>query len=445
MRARAVDGASLGLFRCLFGVLVAVAALRYLVLGWIGPQYLEPRFVFSYPGLDWLGSGPPFVTYGRFAALVVLGGLLAAGWRVRLSAFAIFLLFTWNHLIDKALYLNHYHLVSLLAGWLVLAPSDRAFAPLARDRRDETVDAAWLWLLRGQVGLVYVAAGLAKLHPDWLLRAEPLRLWLGTHDHWPVLGAVFRWEPTPFAFAWAGLVFDLSVPFLLLARRTRRVAFAALCVFHLATAALFPIGVFPWVMTLAATLFLAPDWPRRLRGVGVRGSLGESVAPAGVRLRPAARLAGLAFLAAQALWSQRGLLPEGDLLWHERGFRFSWRVMVMEKQGDVRFLVAEDRPGGRAAAIDPAEELTPIQCRMMAAQPDMILDYARHLRRRHEAAGWRDVTVRAESWASLNGDPAAPLVDPDVDLGRLRPGLLDRSWIRPRPPVRIEREEGRGE
>ena len=38
----------------------------------------------------------------------------------------------------------------------------------------------------------------------------------------------------------------------------------AIVVFHVVTWRLFPIGVFPWLMIAASTVFFAPDWPRKL-------------------------------------------------------------------------------------------------------------------------------------------------------------------------------------
>ena len=55
---------------------------------------------------------------------------------------------------------------------------------------------------------------------------------------------------------------------------------------------------------------------------------------------------------------------------------------------------------------------------MMATQPDMIADYARHLAAEARRAGHRDVEVRADVYVSLNGRPSRRFVDPDADLAR---------------------------
>ena len=47
----------------------------------------------------------------------------------------------------------------------------------------------------------------------------------------------------------------------------------------------------------------------------------------------------------QLLLPLRAHLYGGNVLWHEQGMRFSWRVMVREKNGSVTFIVREPRDG----------------------------------------------------------------------------------------------------
>ena len=55
--------------------------------------------------------------------------------------------------------------------------------------RDGTVPAITVWALRGQIAVVYVFAGIAKLNPDWLFEAQPMRLWLAARTDRPVVGS----------------------------------------------------------------------------------------------------------------------------------------------------------------------------------------------------------------------------------------------------------------
>ena len=119
----------------------------------------------------------------------------------------------------------------------------------------------------------------------------------------------------------------------------------------------------------------------------------------------------------------------GDVHWTEEGYRFAWKVMLVEKTGHVRFLVTETATG-RTWTVTARTELTPQQERQMAFQPDMILQYARHLAAQYAAAG-HAVEVRAEAYVSLNGRAGRLLLDPRLNLAAERNTLVQKWWILP--------------
>ena len=122
-----------------------------------------------------------------------------------------------------------------------------------------------------------------------------------------------------------------------------------------------------------------------------------------------------AHLVLQTLIPLRAFVESRDVAWTEEGFRFAWRVMAMEKAGMATFRL-RDPTTGEAWTVDPRAELTKLQTSMMATQPDMIADYARHLAVEARRAGHADVEVRADVFVSLNGRPNRRFVDPDADL-----------------------------
>ena len=95
-------------------------------------------------------------------------------------------------------------------------------------------------MLRAQVGLVYIFAGIAKLNPDWLFHAEPLRIWLYNSTDTPLIGSFLREAWVPYAMSWGGACFDLTIVGWLIWRRTRPFAHVVLVMFHIATGVLFP-------------------------------------------------------------------------------------------------------------------------------------------------------------------------------------------------------------
>ncbi|HEU4537948.1 MAG TPA: HTTM domain-containing protein, partial [Polyangiaceae bacterium] len=419
--ARPVDLAWLAAFRALFGLTMSVSMLRFLAYGWVDEFFVKPRFHFKYWGFAWVEPLSPPLLHAAFWALAGLGLAVAAGACFRLSAALLALGLVYVQLLDVATYLNHYYLAALLAALLALSPAHRAWsldarAGLARPAR--TGPAFWLYLFRFQAAVVYSFAALAKAQGDWLLHAQPLRIWLGSKTDLPLLGPLFRAPGAPLALSWAGFLFDASIAWLLLARRSRPFAYAALLAFHALTRVLFPIGMFPVIMSLAALAFFPPSWPRdlarRALGFARRAVLPGSpalAAPAATEPAPAAEalaraapgatkpapaapatagpdvpapgrfalaLAGL-YCVAQLLLPLRFLAYGGDVRWHEQGMRFSWRVMVREKNGSVTFLV-RDPASGRVWHVDPRDYLTRLQEREMAAQPDLILQLAHHVR-----------------------------------------------------------------
>lgn len=414
--ARPVDSASVVFVRIAFGLVLAFSTLRFWAKGWIEELYLAPSYHFSFPGLSWITAHPPWGLHAHFAVMAIAALLFACGIAYRLSAALLFFTFTWVELIDQAYYLNHYYLVSLV---LLLA----CFLPLESSRK--TVPFAVPLLLRAQLALVYFYAGVAKLDADWLLRAEPLRTWMFAHSDVPVIGPLLQPAPVAFALAWAGALFDLTIALWLCLPKTRPFAYLAVVGFHVATGLLFPIGVFPLVMIALTTVFFSPSWPRKL--------VLRAEAPLAPRGRPqalsnTATAAMAAYLALQALLPLRHLAYPGRVNWTEEGFRFAWRVMLIEKTGHVELRVV-DRDTGQRYVVDPRAELAPRQLSIMSTQPQMIIQYARHVADVYRARGHREVSVYADAFASLNGHPTQRLLDPEFDLAQPVPVLAPHPAI----------------
>ena len=431
--------APLAVFRLAFGLLILASVVRFWAKGWIAELYLRPKFFFPYYGFEFIRPLGPY-TYLLFAACGVCALLVALGWHYRPAALGLFLSFTYIELMDKSTYLNHYYFVSLVALLLVALPAGAYFSVDAwrRPARRHTHVPRWtVDALRLLVGIVYVYAGLAKLNSDWLLAAEPLRIWLPAKNDLPVVGFLFNYPATAYVFSWFGAGYDLTVPFFLLYRPTRPYAYAAVVVFHVLTAILFPIGMFPYVMIVAALIFFPAEFHERLlaRVRRVLRPEGEAPAPAAPLVyRPRvqrALLAGLAlFFAVQLLAPLRYWLYPRELFWTEEGYRFSWRVMLMEKLGQVQFKVV-DAATGRARLVNNAEHLSVLQEKMMATQADMMLQFAHYLRDYYARRGVARPQVYADAYVSLNGRLGQAYIDPTVDLARQAEGFASKPWILP--------------
>ena len=436
-----VDIASLVAFRILFGSVMAVAMLRFLAKGWVNELYVLPKFHLPYDGFSWVHPLPAIWMHLHFLLLALLAIAVAIGFCYRAATLLFCIGFTYVELIDQTAYLNHYYLVSLLAGLLIFLPAHAAGSVDAW--RDPTIRRAslpaWnLQLLRFQLGVVYVFAGIAKLNPDWLLHAQPLRIWLAARSDAPWIGPWLEPVWVAYAASWFGAIYDLTIVLLLLQPRTRRMAFGAVLGFHVGTWLLFNIGMFPWIMITATTLFFQPDWPRLWlercrtwlsnRGVTWRA---HSSAQQETALVPVARpsillVASLALYASvQVLLPLRPYLGSGaHPAWSYHGFNLAWQVMVAEKSGYAEFQAREPATG-QQTTLRARDYLTPRQESLMAQDPFLIRALARKMSADLRGQGWAQAQIFVNAFASLNGRPRQRIIDPRADLAT----AIGSDWL----------------
>jgi len=431
---RPLDALSVAVFRSAFGALLLASTLRFFAHGWVRQFYAVPRHFFPYWGFAWIRPLPIAGMYALYAAIAGAALCLMLGIASRAASAIGALAFGYAHFCDKANYLNHYYLITLLLGLFAFLPVDRELSLRVWRRPSERCGQvrAWvLYVLRFQIGVVYVFGGLAKINRDWLLCAEPLRIWLSANAELPILGRALNEPWAAFAFSWCGALFDLCIVPLLSFRITRAPAYLLLLVFHLLTALLFRIGMFPWLMIVSAPIFWAPSWPRRLL---IRLPGWSRTVPSGIAGAPLEAIRGgfvSVYVAAQLLLPLRSALYPGNTNWSEEGFRFAWKVMLIEKAGSLEFDV-EDR-AGRHHSVSPQQYLTPFQARMAATQPDMILELSHWIARDYAARGAGAVRVYADSEVSFNGRLRHRLIDPKQDLASVHDGLAAKPWILPAP------------
>lgn len=443
--------APLVLFRIIFGGMMLASVIRFLAKGWIRPLYLEPSFFFTYYGFGWVKPFGETGMYLIFAFMAVSAGFIMLGLWYRLSAVSFFLLFTYVELIDATTYLNHYYFVSIVSLLMVLVPANRYFSLdgyLNPGLRCTHVPAWTINIFKLQLGIVYFFAGIAKLHPEWLLEAQPLRLWLPARADMAVIGPYLTKTWVAYFFSWSGALYDLSIPFLLLLRKTRLPAYGAVVIFHILTALLFPIGMFPYIMILCTLIFFSESFHRKVITIlkTFFSKAGHFSAQPEInnseilfKSRASAVILPLLYLhfLIQLVLPFRFAAWPGNLFWTEQGFRFSWRVMLMEKAGHITFFVMNPE-NGRKTEIRNSDYLTPLQEKMMATQPDMILQFAHFLKEEYQNKGIPSPVVTADSYVSLNGSGSKRYIDPETDLAKLSDSFAHKSWLLPLEPLRLQ-------
>jgi len=457
--AKYVDIAPLISFRILFGLLMAVGGIRFWYEGWIVKLFVEPKLFFKYYGFEWVEVPSEMGLYALFLVMIVSALCIAFGFIYRVMSVLFFCLFTYIELLDATNYLNHYYLIICFAFLLIFLPANSAFSldvKFSWVKQRKWIPRWNIDVLKAQLLLVYTCAGIAKLNSDWLFQGMPMAVWLPERSEMPLLGILFGIKGMPLFFSWCGAIYDLSIAWFLLFSRTRTIAYFFVVVFHLMTFMMFNIGLFPFIMIFLTTIFFEGQTHRKvLQKIGFNSPNNFDKQPShtaqkpslqysehtvrrydrGVRAsknfnnRPTTKAVVLIFILIQFLMPFRHWLYKGDVLWTEEGYRFSWRVMVVEKNGQAIFSVS-DPETGRTSEIINGQYLTLFQEKQMAIQPDMMIQFAHFLDQEfQEKYSIENPVVKVQSSVALNGRSSRTFANPNVDLSKQQMSLKHYDWI----------------
>ena len=431
--------APLAVFRVLFGLLMVFSMLRFWHYGWIEKLYILPEFHFHYYGFSWINV-PGQWTYLLFAIAGISALFVAMGFQYRISIISFFFSFSFIELMDKTTYLNHYYLVSCLAFMLIWLPAHTHFSVDAYRNPHLNKEHIPRWSidsLKLMISIVYIYAGAAKLNSDWMMEALPLSIWLRDKVDVPLIGTLLDEKWMHYLFSWGGAFYDLFIVFFLLWSRTRIFAFITVLLFHLLTKVLFPIGMFPYIMITATLLFFSESFHTkllttisRLCKINYSKFLNGFTYKAGRLFNNLPIYILAAFFVFQFLFPLRCHLYDGNLFWTEEAYRFSWRVMLMEKTGAADFKVVDSKTG-RRFYVQNEDFLTAFQQKQMSTQPDFMIEYAHFLGKHFTSQGHENLQIFVESYASLNGRRSQIFFSPDIDLLSIKNDLKPRTYIQP--------------
>lgn len=431
--------ATLAFFRLAFGLMMLMSLIRFAAYSWIDKFYIQPQFHFSYYGFEWVKPLGVY-TYLLYTVAGIAAFFVAIGFKYRLSIILFFLTFTYIELMDKTYYLNHYYFISLVSFVLIFLPANAYFSVDSFRNRELAFAKIPRWnidILKVMLAVVYFYAALAKLNSDWLVEAMPLRIWLPTNADLPLLGSFLKETWVAYAFSWFGMLYDLVIVFLLLYKPTRLLGFFFVVVFHVMTRILFPIGVFPFVMIISTLIFFDAGFHQRVLFYFSKFKklehIWENDKTKMVTFTKVyqTKLAFLgSFLMLQLAFPFRYLAYPNELFWTEEGFRFSWRVMLMEKAGYTEFKVT-DALTKKTIHVDNSQFLTRFQEKQMAFQPDFIVEYAHYLHDFYQKQGIHNPIVTVDSYVALNGRLSQRYIDPKINLAQEHDTFQHKDWILP--------------
>ena len=401
-------------------------------------MYIDPSFHFTFYGFEWVTPLGNY-TYLLFFICGLAAFFVAIGYKYYMSIIIFFLSFTYIELMDKTTYLNHYYFVSILSFLMIFLPSNSSYSVDSYLQKKSfkytpkwCVDSIKLLLF-----IVYFYSGLAKINKDWLFEAQPLKIWLTTGSYdFPLIGSnLMQQEWFHYFMSWGGMFYDLLIPFLLIYTRTRVFGFLLVIFFHLFTVLLFPIGMFPYIMIMSSLIFFSSKTHKKILDFILKPFIDKiksirEMKIINIQKERISLIVVSVFFIIQFLFPFRYSLYPGELFWNEQGYRFSWRVMLMEKKGYTTFKVV-NKENDNSFYIMNNSFLTELQERQMSFQPDFIIEYAHFLGNYYKNLGLNDIEIYADSYVALNGRISKRFIDPEIDLLKQKRGFKNKDWIIP--------------
>lgn len=278
-----IDGSSLALFRCLFGVLICWSTIRR--IEFMTLYYTSLDFYIKYRFFYWVKCPGVWAMRTALFILIVSLACFALGLFYHVSVFLALTLYTYIFLLDKAQFNNHFYLTILILFLFNFVNATQVFALdnlLFPAKNTSNQIPYWnVLIFQLQFAIVYTFGGVNKITADWLLRGQPMTMWFSAFTpkvEWD--GRVLRYcftesiaakasmffkaKYTGLIFSWLGMVFDLLIIWLMMIPETLPYALPFFIFFNLFNLWSFNIGVFPYMNLCAILLFLRPEFSRRI-------------------------------------------------------------------------------------------------------------------------------------------------------------------------------------
>ncbi|MCG6158511.1 HTTM domain-containing protein [Rubinisphaera margarita] len=279
-----------------YGMALMRISLTAVMLFVMGSRWTRVRELFSADGAaaplaDNFGffnflplmSGPVAVTCYTFMLLAMV--LLIVGWKTRLAATSVFILFTYFTLQDSLSTITKYSVIAS-HGFMLLAIS-QCGAVWSVDRWLElkrqgvkaplrllgTGRAVEMWpqrLVQIFIGFVYFGAAITKLQTSTFFTGDQLRFWLLSNvNHYNPVGELFSAYPALLIpGGYVTIIWEIAFLFAVWQKRMRIPMLLLGAMFHGMTTLLLGLFIFPLVCISIYLAFTTPNDIQNLRAFG---------------------------------------------------------------------------------------------------------------------------------------------------------------------------------
>ncbi|XP_072311491.1 vitamin K-dependent gamma-carboxylase [Eucyclogobius newberryi] len=453
---RPMDPASLGIFRFLFGLLMAIDITQERGLSHLDWKYLDGAPVCRFPLFNFLHPLP--LDWMYFAYLVMFVGAVGImlGCFYRLSCLMFLSTYWYIFFLDKTTWNNHSYLYGLIGFQLTLMDGNRYWS-IDGLRKPQIRNAhVPLWnytVLRSQIFIVYFIAGIKKLDADWV---EGYSMsYLAHHWLFDPFKLILPVELVNLVVVHGGgLILDLTAGYLLFFDVTRPYAVVFVSYFHCMNSQLFSIGMFPYTMLATSPLFCYTDWPRRLftcfpeflkpvlpltsldikssascvYGEEQRGTERQETSPVKKPFKLRHKLGAfftIVYIMEQLFMPYSHFITQGYNNWTNGLYGYSWDMMVHSRTHQHVKITYKDGKTGEIGYLNPGVFT---QSRRWKDHGDMLKQYSTCLSQLLPRYNITDAEIYFDIWVSINDRFQQRIFDPRVDIVK-----ADWSPFRPNP------------
>mgnify|MGYP002000349590 FL=1 len=425
-----VSGITISIFRILFGIVLSLQSIYWVITGFIQKNIIDPTFLFPFiKNVTPLSDN--FMIYGLNGLLVISPILMVINKFYKIGLLIYLLSFTYLWVLCQGYFNNHYYLISLICFLLLFSKS-----PFSRIEKVR-VPQFHLYSLIFLIVAVYIIAGINKLNPYWLYDVQPMTFILSK------AGLKESSFLIPL-LSYLGLFFDLFIGPILLFKKTRNYGIVFSIFFHVLNFIIFllvggEIGFFPFIMIATLILFIEPSWiEERLLTNNARILSRQNL---NVHLTYLL----LIFLSLQIIIPFRHFFFKGYVDYNGIGQRFSWRLKNMYKEpvtqpGLINFTVLTSN-GDTVSTfhlgnINKANIiLTDRQKTNLIYYPNMIPVFAKKIEDKFQESINNknfDFIIHGECEIGFMGRKSELLFSPKIDLTKISSlSHKTNSWLNP--------------
>lgn len=456
-----IDISVVSFFRIIFGCFMVYQMMYYYEIDYTFQFMAGPEVLFPYSGFSFLKPLSigflKTIHFGMFVSAI----LITLGFLYRYAMIFFFLGFSYFTFIDKTLYNNHLYLVALIAFVMIFMDADKKYSLRSKFSKKEMINTIPAWnqyILMFLIALPFFFGGIAKLSSNWL-DTNLVSIIIKQANESFLYQLLPEYLLTNL-ITYGGVLFDLSIVFLLINKRTKKLGIILVVLFSFlnGTVLFRDIGIFPFFMICSTILFLDPSKVGAFLDVFIprkaskkifknKQERKEYLAKQKITNEPKVVIETkkqdwslgkkvmacciVVFVVFHLLFPFRHVLLTNNPEWTGIASRFSWRMKMQNRKETAVSMTLTDRKTSNTYKLDGKSYVSTNQYIHMLEDPFTFVHLSKYISAKLERdSGIVNPIIKINIKVEFNGLPNQNMISPDLDLTQINESYFaDSSWI----------------